>query len=132
LAVAVVAAALLASPAGAATVEYRVGAVPTTWNVVPSGKDPMTGQSFDPAKTTMQTTIYRGFSANWASQLPPGNAGFGGPLLRARVGDTILVHFKNFDTARPRSPAACTAPSRSSARASRPREGSSSSSSRAS
>jgi FtsP/CotA-like multicopper oxidase with cupredoxin domain len=103
LAAGILAAALLASPAAAATVEYWAGAVPTTWNVVPSGKDPMTGQSFDPAKTTMQTTIYRGFSANWASQLPPGNAGFVGPLLRARVGDTILVHFKNFDTARPHS-----------------------------
>jgi len=51
----------------AAAVEYWVGAVPTTWNVVPSGKDPMTGQMFDPAKTTMATTIYRAFSANWAS-----------------------------------------------------------------
>jgi len=101
--VGILAAALLSSPADAATVEYWVGAVPTTWNVAPSGKDAMTGQSFDPAKTTMQTTIYRGFSAGWASQLPPGNAGFVGPLLRARVGDTILVHFKNLDTARPHS-----------------------------
>src|SRR4029079_8917647 len=85
------------------TVEYWVGAVPTTWNVVPSGKDPMTGQSFDPAKTTMATTIYRAFSANWASQLQPGNQGFVGPVLHARVGDTLLVHFKNFDTAGPHS-----------------------------
>jgi FtsP/CotA-like multicopper oxidase with cupredoxin domain len=111
LAAGIVAAALLLTlPAAAAprrghvtTVEYWVGAVPTTWNVVPSGQDPMTGQSFDPAKTTMQTTIYRAFSANWASQLPPGNQGFVGPVLRARVGDTILVHFKNFDTTRPHS-----------------------------
>jgi len=77
--------------------------VPTTWNVVPSGKDPMTGQSFDPAKTTMQTAIYRPFSANWSSQLQGGNQGFVGPVLHARVGDTILVHFKNFDTTRPHS-----------------------------
>jgi FtsP/CotA-like multicopper oxidase with cupredoxin domain len=63
----------------------------------------MTGQTFDPAKTTMQTAIYRAFSANWASQLSPGNQGFVGPVLHARVGDTMLVHFKNFDTARPHS-----------------------------
>jgi FtsP/CotA-like multicopper oxidase with cupredoxin domain len=105
-----VAALLTTLPAAAAprrghgtTVEYWVGAVPTTWNVVPNGKDPMTGQTFDPAKTTMQTAIYRAFSANWASQLSPGNQGFVGPVLHARVGDTMLVHFKNFDTARPHS-----------------------------
>ncbi|HZO96537.1 MAG TPA: multicopper oxidase domain-containing protein [Gaiellaceae bacterium] len=85
------------------TVEYWVGAVPASWNVVPSGRDPMTGQAFDPAKTTMQTTIYRAFSAGWASQLPGGNQGFVGPVLKARAGDTILVHFKNFDTAKPHS-----------------------------
>jgi hypothetical protein len=87
--------------AHASVVEYWVGAVPTAWNVVPSGSDPMTGQTFDPAKTTMQTTIYRAFSSSWASQLAPGNQGFVGPVLHARGGDTILVHFKNFDTTRP-------------------------------
>src|SRR4051794_37240305 len=84
-------------------VEYWIGAVNTTWNVVPDGKDAMTGQTFDPAKTTMPTTIYRGFSANWAQQLPGGNQGFTGPIIKARAGDTILVHFKNFDPARPHS-----------------------------
>ena len=28
----------------------------------------------------------------------PGNEGIQGPLLHARVGDTILVHFRNLDT----------------------------------
>jgi FtsP/CotA-like multicopper oxidase with cupredoxin domain len=110
LAAAAAAALLCALPATAAprahagnTVEYWVGAVPVTWNVVPSGKDPMTGQSFDPAKTTMPTTIYRAFSANWASQLAGGNQGFVGPVIHGRAGDTILVHFKNFDTVKPHS-----------------------------
>jgi len=85
------------------TVEYWVGAVPTTWNVVPDGKDAMTGQTFDPAKTTMPAVIYRPYSANWASQLSGGNQGIVGPIIKARVGDTILVHFKNFDTAKPHS-----------------------------
>ena len=85
------------------TVEYWIGAVPTTWNVVPNSKDAMTGQSFDPTKTTMPAVIYRNFSANWASQLPSGNTGLVGPLIRARAGDTILVHFKNFDTVKPHS-----------------------------
>jgi manganese oxidase len=85
------------------TVEYWVGAVPVSWNVVPTGQDPMTGQIFDPAKTTMGTTIYRAFSTNWAAQLKAGNQGFVGPVLHARAGDTILVHFKNFDTVKPHS-----------------------------
>src|SRR5215831_15954815 len=82
------------------TVEYWIGAVPTTWNVVPDGKDAMTGQTYDPAKTTMPAVIYRPFSANWAQQLAGGNQGLVGPIIHARVGDTILVHFKNFDTAK--------------------------------
>src|SRR2546428_26725 len=93
-------------PAGAAhrrthgnVVEYWIGAVPINWNVVPTGKDPMTGQIFDPAKTTLvNTAIYRPFSANWQTQLQPGNQGLVGPIIHARAGDTILVHFKNFDT----------------------------------
>ena len=85
------------------TVEYWVGAVPVTWNVVPTQKDPIMGQTFEAAKTTLQTTIYRPFSANWASQLASGNQGLVGPIIHARVGDTILVHFKNFDPDAPHS-----------------------------
>ena len=99
-------AAATAHPRAAAhgrTVEYWVGAVPLSWNVVPTGKDPMTGQTFDAAKTTMAAVIYRPFSANWASQLPSANQGLVGPTLRARAGDTMLIHFKNFDTANPHS-----------------------------
>jgi FtsP/CotA-like multicopper oxidase with cupredoxin domain len=84
-------------------VEYWVGAVPLTWNAVPSGKDPTMGQTLDPAKTTFQTTIYRPFSANWATQLTGGNQRLVGPIIHARVGDTILVHFKNFDPNAPHS-----------------------------
>jgi FtsP/CotA-like multicopper oxidase with cupredoxin domain len=79
------------------TVEYWVGAVPTTWNVVPSGIDPMLGTTFDPAKTTMDTAIYRRFSPDWRNQLPSTGYGLVGPIIQAEVGDTILVHFKNFD-----------------------------------
>ena len=91
-------------------VEYWVGAVPTTWNVVPSGTDPMLGTTFDPAKTTMQTAIYRRFTADWKNQLPPVGYGLVGPIIQAQVGDTILVHFKNFDpTTRTRcTSTACT------------------------
>ena len=85
-------------------VEYWIGAVPTTWNVVPSGTDPMPGTTFDPAKTTMQTAIYRRFTRRLEEPAPAG----GLRPRRARssrpqVGDTIVVHFKNFDPNNPHS-----------------------------
>jgi FtsP/CotA-like multicopper oxidase with cupredoxin domain len=85
------------------TVEYWIGAVPTTWNVVPSGTDPMLGTTFDPAKTTMQTAIYRRFTADFKNQLPPAGYGLVGPVVQAQVGDTIVIHFKNFDPNNPHS-----------------------------
>jgi FtsP/CotA-like multicopper oxidase with cupredoxin domain len=89
--------------ARAHVVEYWVGAVPVTWNVVPSGTDPMMGTTFDPAKTTMNTVIYRRFTKDFANQLKPGPYGFVGPIIQAQVGDTILVHFKNYDPVNPHS-----------------------------
>jgi len=91
------------------TVEYRTGATPVTWNIIPSGRDPIGGTTYDPAKTTIQTVVYKGYTANWSALLPDSgsvsgdNDGIPGPLIRARVGDTILVHLKNFDQNAPHS-----------------------------
>ena len=95
--------ALAPATAHAATRHYWIGAVPTTWNVVPSGRDPITGQTFTPDQTTFETVVYKRFSADWASMLPDrywagDNDGVPGPTIRAREGDTVLVHFKNMDT----------------------------------
>ena len=93
-----------ASPAHGATREYWVAAVPVTWNMVPNGFDDITGTRYAPAQTVMPTTVYRRFTPHWRSPLP--NTPFGdnqnlipGPLLRGRVGDRIVVHFKNLDFA---------------------------------
>ena len=96
-------AALAALPSAgvAATREYWVAAVPTMWNIVPNGRDAIHGASFPPAETTAETTVYRRFTRGWKRPLrEPGSNGEGiqGPLLRARVGDRVLVHFKNLDT----------------------------------
>jgi len=85
------------------TVEYWIGAVPTSWNVVPSGTDPMQETTFEPSKTTMETTIYRRFTPDWKNQLTPAGFGLVGPIIQAQVGDTIVVHFKNFDPNNPHS-----------------------------
>jgi FtsP/CotA-like multicopper oxidase with cupredoxin domain len=92
--------------ARASTRTYWVAAVPTTWNVVPNGKDAIGGMMFDPSQTVFPTVVYRRYSAQWRKPLPnaPRSATDGGlipgPLLHARVGDRIVVHFKNMDTLR--------------------------------
>jgi len=80
--------------------EYWVAAVPVVWNVVPNERNAIEGDTFTPAQTTIQTIVYREYTKDWANLIPnaPGDRGIQGPLLRATVGDTILVHFKNLDT----------------------------------
>ena len=70
---------------------------------MPSGTDPMAGTTYDPDKTTMQAAIFRRFSADWKNQLPAAGYGLVGPTVHAEVGDTIVVHFKNFDPNSPHS-----------------------------
>jgi len=80
--------------------EYWVAAVPVTWNVVPNGRNAIEGETFTPDKTVFRTVVYRQYTKDFARQVgkQPGNEGIQGPLLHARVGDTILVHFRNLDT----------------------------------
>jgi FtsP/CotA-like multicopper oxidase with cupredoxin domain len=75
-----------------------------TWNAVPNGHDAIMGTRYDPSQTVFPTVVYRRYSRNWRHverNAPSGSSNqnlIPGPLLRARVGDRILVHFKNFDT----------------------------------
>jgi manganese oxidase len=105
------AAALAAAPASAAVREYWVAAAPTTWNIVPNERDALMKTTFQPAQTVLPTVVYRRYTPGWRRPLRNAPASSSnqdlipGPLIRARVGDTILVHFKNLDTlfARPHS-----------------------------
>jgi manganese oxidase len=99
------AAALLAAPAAsAATREYWIAAVPVTWNLAPNERDAIGGMTFQPFQTVFPTVAYRRFTPHWRAPIanaPPGSGNddlIPGPLLRARVGDRILVRFKNRDT----------------------------------
>jgi FtsP/CotA-like multicopper oxidase with cupredoxin domain len=110
LAVAGALAALFAAAAPAAaparTRDYWVAAVPFTWNIVPNGRDAIMDEPVDLADSVLPTVVYRRFSAHWKRPLP--NAAresadglvIPGPLLHARVGDRLRVHFKNLDTLR--------------------------------
>jgi manganese oxidase len=99
-------AALAAAPAaGAATREVWIAATPVTWNMAPNGRDHITGTPLDPAQTVLNTTVYRRYTRHWRRPLVntpvSGNHNLiPGPLIRARVGDRIVVHFRNMDFTR--------------------------------
>lgn len=96
--------AAFATPAEAAVRHVWVAAEPTTWNIVPNGRDGITGTTYAPAQTVFPTVVYRRYTRGW--RRPLRNAPvptvdhdlIPGPLLRARVGDRVIVHFKNMDT----------------------------------
>ena len=93
-----------AATASARTVDYWIGAVPVTWNVVPNGHDAIMGTTFSTSDTVFPTVVYRNFTKDWRRPIPnaPTDSSnqdlIPGPLIRARVGDHIVVHFKNMDT----------------------------------
>lgn len=91
------------STASAAIRQYWIAAVPVQWNVVPNGWDPISRARFTPAQTTFDTVVYQQFTPEWGDVIANRYGGIPGPLLRGRVGDTILVHFKNLDSNAPHS-----------------------------
>ena len=82
-------------------VEVWVAAVPVTWNVAPNGRNAIEHAHHATSETTFRTVVYRQFTKDFEKPIPneAGNRGIQGPLIHARVGDTILVHFRNLDTA---------------------------------
>jgi manganese oxidase len=79
--------------------EYWIAAVPVSWNIVPTGKDAMTGETLQAKNTTFEALRYVAYTPNWGRPLPDtSNGGIQGPTLYAQVGDQFLVHFKNLDT----------------------------------
>jgi hephaestin len=95
-----------------ATKTYYVAADEVEWNYAPSGKDLITGQPFDamgrrymepgPGRVgrIWHKAIYREYTDSTFKTLKPRppqweHLGILGPLLRAEVGDTIKVVFRN-------------------------------------
>lgn len=71
------------------------------WNMAPNGRDAIGGMMLSPSQTVFPTVTYRRYSRGWRRPLPnvAGNQNrIPGPLIRARVGDRLRVHFKNLDT----------------------------------
>jgi FtsP/CotA-like multicopper oxidase with cupredoxin domain len=94
------------SPASAATRHVWVAAVPTTWNATPNGRDAIHGTQFTRAETVFPTVVYRRYTRGWRKPIrmryeaTAAANRFYGPLIRARVGDELRIHFKNLDTLR--------------------------------
>jgi manganese oxidase len=91
--------------ASGAVRDYWVAAVPApTWNMAPNQRDAMADMALSPAQTVFPTVVFRRYSAHWHHPMPNVPAGSSnqdlipGPLLKARVGDRLRVHFKNLDT----------------------------------
>jgi FtsP/CotA-like multicopper oxidase with cupredoxin domain len=93
-----------AAPAAGGVAAAWVAATPVTWNIVPNQRDAIMGTTYTPAQTVFPTVVYRRYSRNWRRPLANQPQGDGnqnlmpGPLLRARVGDRLRIHFKNMDT----------------------------------
>ncbi|XP_032993749.1 hephaestin isoform X2 [Lacerta agilis] len=95
-----------------ATRVYYLGIREVDWNYAPLGKNTITGQSIandltasrflQPAKNRIgsiyRKSVYKQYlDATYTSEIPkPPWLGFLGPIIRAEVGDTIIVHLKNF------------------------------------
>ena len=90
---------------------YYIAADEVAWDYVPGGRDEIVGRPFvdsaffmnapaQPVPTTYRKVLYREYSDSTFRTLKPrapewDHLGFLGPLIRAEVGDTIRVVFRN-------------------------------------
>ena len=92
----------MAAPAAARVRDYWVAAVPTSWNVVPNGRDAIMNMEVDPADSIFPTVVYRRYTRGWGKVLPNAarasadGLAIPGPLIRARVGDQSITPRKLF------------------------------------
>lgn len=105
---------LVSAAAGQSSRErvYYVGIVEDLWDYAPSGKNLLNGQDIDGDEAPSvflkagpdrigkiyKKAMYREFTDGTYKQLAPRPQwlGFLGPVLRAEVGDVMVVHLKNF------------------------------------
>uniref|UniRef100_A0A8C4PN88 ferroxidase n=1 Tax=Equus asinus asinus TaxID=83772 RepID=A0A8C4PN88_EQUAS len=94
---------------GAVTRTYHIGIVEEYWNYVPQGKNNIFLLTFRLATLFLERgpnrigslykkAVYRHYTdETYSTEIPkPPWLGFLGPILRAEVGDVIVIHLKNF------------------------------------
>lgn len=72
--------------------EYWIAAEPVRWNPVPTGKDQMVNKKVKGRKK-FTAFAYRAYSPGFTAPLGP--ATIPGPLISARVGEQVIVNFRN-------------------------------------
>ncbi|XP_060580095.1 ferroxidase HEPHL1-like, partial [Ruditapes philippinarum] len=89
---------------------YYIAAIEVEWDYVPSGRNLVTNENKkfrektenrrDRIGSVYRKAIYRGYTdQTFTQQLPvPEWAGILGPPIKAEVGDTVYIHFKNMAT----------------------------------
>jgi FtsP/CotA-like multicopper oxidase with cupredoxin domain len=83
---------------------YWVAAVPTPWNAVANGHDAITGRRYDPSQTVFTDHDLPALHAlagagRCATRRVAAATRMGSPgRCCARVGDRLVIHFKNLDT----------------------------------
>jgi FtsP/CotA-like multicopper oxidase with cupredoxin domain len=82
--------------------EYWIQAESFWRNLVPNGRDGMMGRTFKAGQTSLWALGYRAYTPDWGQLLAGdddigANTGIPGPTIRAEVGDTIRIHFRNND-----------------------------------
>ena len=99
------------APPAPRTRTYYIAADPVEWNYMPTGRDEIEGRPYTdsaffanaephPVSTIYKKVLYREYTDSTFRTLKPrppawAHLGFLGPLIRAVVGDTIRVVFKN-------------------------------------
>jgi manganese oxidase len=95
---------LIAAPAQGAVREYWIAAVNVRWDVASNGGDPVMGTRIPVAQRAFTGVVYRRYTRGFRRRMPDtrisgDNDGMPGPLIEARVGDRVVVHFRNRDRA---------------------------------
>lgn len=72
-------------------------------NPVPNGTDHMMDVDYAPDATSFWAIGFRAYTPHWGKALPGDdeigpNSGIPGPTIRAEVGDTVRIHFRNNDS----------------------------------
>jgi FtsP/CotA-like multicopper oxidase with cupredoxin domain len=83
--------------------EYWIQADSFKHNLVATGVDDMMGTKYPAKGATFWALGFRAYTPGWGELLPASaaiglNTGIPGPIIRANVGDTVLVHFRNNDS----------------------------------
>lgn len=96
--------------AGGQTRQYYIAADEVVWDYIPGARDEITGQPFQPTgyfkngpkpvSTKYKKVLYREYTDGTFKTLKPRapeweHLGFLGPVLHAKVGDTIRIVFRN-------------------------------------